>query len=52
VVASPASLTSRRYGPRLPPLPFVAHGIHREPGDWHDEDEAVAVLTAAIQSKS
>jgi hypothetical protein len=31
-------------------LPFVAHGIHREPGDWHDEDEAVAVLTAAIQS--
>jgi hypothetical protein len=32
----------------LAALPFVARGIHSEPGFWHDEQEAAAVLTEAI----
>ena len=32
----------------LAALPFVAHGARHEPGFWHDEQEAAAVLAAAI----
>jgi hypothetical protein len=35
----------------LAALPFVAHGTHRPPGDWHDEYEAAAVLTEAVAER-
>jgi hypothetical protein len=28
-------------------LPFIASCVHPEPGFWHDEAEAAAVLVAA-----
>jgi hypothetical protein len=33
----------------LAALPFVAHGVHREPGEWQAEEEAAAVLAAAAR---
>jgi hypothetical protein len=36
----------------LAALPFVAHGSHREPGEWHDEAEAAAVLAAAAEREN